>query len=82
MASADLFQTRQKKEVTLSATLNAAYPLDPQDQLFWQAVTPDGGKLPEQLMQHAGVDDRTWEADLSKLPWKQGDFRIEVLISL
>ena len=73
----DLFHVRQKN-VKLTATLiTAAYPLDAGDEVLWQAVGPDGKKVAAQPMKH--VRDRSWEADLSALPWKQGEFHIEVL---
>ena len=74
---ADLFRTRQQ-HVKLIAKLNAPYPLDAKDQMSWQAVAPDGAMSAPKAMQcFGGEEEHLWEADLSKLPWKQGEFRIE-----
>jgi WD40 repeat protein len=70
----ELFHVRDKN-VKLTATLNAAYPLDERDVVRWQAVTPTGEKSEPRPMKRVG--ERAWEADLSALPWKQGEFRVE-----
>jgi WD40 repeat protein len=71
----ELFHVRDRN-VTLTTKLNAAYPLDERDVVRWQAVTPNGEKLEARPMKRVG--ERAWEADLSALPWKQGEFRVEV----
>src|SRR5262249_43447954 len=55
----ELFHVRDRN-VTLTATLNAAYPLDERDVVRWQAVTPTGEKSEPRPMKRVG--ERAWEA--------------------
>jgi WD40 repeat protein len=71
----DLFHVRERA-VKLTARLNAPYPLAPDDVVQWQATGPGDAKLPPKPMKRVG--DREWEADLSGLPWKRGEYRVEI----
>jgi WD40 repeat protein len=77
---ADEYLVRQAIKA-LRVGINEDYPLDDQHVLHWRLTRTDGDKVTAAAAEISGQaprDGKEWQADLSGVEWRRGEYRVRV----